>query len=91
MDFTYEMLATVAGCSAFTVIVLQVLWHTVQPDPAFKDRFGPVVAIAVAILTALGASLVIGGDPTGAILTGITAGFAAMGLHDLGDSVGLPV
>ena len=89
-QFTFELLLTVTGAAAFVVAILQVFWHTVG-SAIDKDRFGPLIAIATGIVVVVIASLVTGADAAQGVLTGISAGLAAMGLHDLGDSVGLPV
>lgn len=89
-NFTFELLLTAAGASAFVLLLLQVLWKTAG-DTIDKDRFGPIISIVTGVIVVVVASFVTGNDPAQGVLTGITAGFVAMGLHDLGDSVGLPV
>ena len=78
--------------AAFEVLILQVLWTAVKPSPEFKDRFGPLIAILAGIaITVIAAFAIPGSDVGQAVLTGIMAGFSAMGIHDTADSAGLPV
>lgn len=91
-----EALRTVAGASIVVVVILQVLWATWKPLPAVKDQFGPLVAIVVGIIVTVVATLVAppssgngGADIVSAILNGLFAGAASMGIHDTAKSAGL--
>lgn len=89
---TFALLLTVAGAAAFEVLILQVVWQAAKPTPEFKDRFGPLIAILAGIAITVIAALAVPGTDIGqAVLTGIMAGFSAMGIHDTASSAGLPV
>lgn len=88
-----EALRTVAGASIVVVVILQVLWATWKPAAAVKDQFGPLVAIVTGIVVTVVATVVIGGatsaDLVTAILNGLFAGAASMGIHDTVNAAGV--
>ena len=83
---TIASLLTVGGNSAATWLVCEVFWRTANVAPATKDRFGPIVAVGFGVGLAILAALTLGlarGDLLQAALTGVVAGAAAVGLHDI--------
>lgn len=94
MDPTVENLTTVAGLAGVTFVVVEIVLRAWAPSAATKDRFGPLLAVLIAV--ALGeiatAVLQISGDGLApiellqAFITGLVAGSSSMGIHDLVDS-----
>lgn len=79
---------TVAGASIVISILVGVILAAWKPDPATKDRFGPILALAVGIAVVVGFGLLQGAtDYASLLLTGILAGGGAMGVHDTVDAV----
>lgn len=85
---TLQSLLTVAGATAFTVIIMSVLLPVLKLDPDVQDRFGPLLAIIVGIAVVEIATFTIVTGPgkqdvvQGAV-TGIVAGLAAIGTHSV--------
>ncbi len=50
-----------------------------------KDQAGPLLALLVGVVLAGGIALSTGSPPVLAVLSGLLAGLAAMGIHDLVD------
>lgn len=85
MDPDLSYVTTVAGCAVVTSIIVEIAVRAA--GPGFNvDRFGPLLAVVVGIIVTvlataalgLGTALAIGN----AVLTGLLAGAAAMGIHD---------
>jgi hypothetical protein len=93
MTISVADLVTVAGNSAITYLLLQLVWRVTNPDPATKDRFGPLLAAFTGIVLALvgTAYLTFTGQPApnvfDAIAVGFYAGLGSIGIHDIGDRV----
>jgi hypothetical protein len=85
-NITTEQLLTVGGVSIVTYLVCAVIFRTAAFSDALKDRFGAVIACLIGILLAVAATIVIvgtgGNDLLQAVLTGLTGGLAAVGIHE---------
>lgn len=85
---TTQQLLTVGGNAAITYLLLEVIWRAWAPAPETKDRFGPLLAVAVGIGLAAVALAVTtaAGTPYATIvdglLIGLVGGLAAIGIHD---------
>lgn len=80
---TVDSLLSVAGASAILTLVLELAFRTWKPEPATLDRFGPVIAAVAGIVLVGGAALYLHADVAQAVLTGLFAGFASSGIHDV--------
>lgn len=91
MDPTLTTLTTVAGVATIATILVQIILTTWKPSPDDRDRFGPLVALVVAVIVAeigiVGLGLGTRADFIGALLTGIVAGGGSMGIHDTAGAV----
>ena len=92
LDPQAAALLTVAGLAPIVSMLSQLIWRTAGHDgagDAVRDRFGPIVAVGVAVVlaeVALWVTASIGVtrlDIFQAALTGGVAGLAAIGIHDL--------
>jgi len=87
---TIESLLTTGGLGVVVLVVTQLIFGAWRPSGETKDRFGPLIAVAVGIATSLLATVVLGlvgsQDIFNAVLAGLFAGFTGMGLHDGIDS-----
>lgn len=63
-------------------VLVSALGWTKPANASVKDQFGPLLSILVGVLTVGGLGLSQGADVVSAILVGIQAGWAAMGVHD---------
>lgn len=78
---------TLGGASILLSIIMGALisaigW-TKPENAATKDRFGPLLALAVGVVVIGAFAIAQGADPLVAILTGLLAGNGAMGVHDI--------
>ena len=80
-------LLTVAGATVVVSIVVGVILRALNLSPETKSRFGPLVAIGVGVVIVGAAALYTGADIGQALLTGLLAGSASMGLYDTVQSV----
>lgn len=83
---TLAQLTTVAGIASATALLSEVLWRTLAVAAAVKDRFGPIVALAIGVIVGVLASLVLGlggQDLAQSVINGAVGGLAAIGIHDL--------
>lgn len=85
---TLQSLLTVAGATAFTVIIMSVLLPVLKLDPDVQDRFGPLLAIIVGIaVVEIATFTIVTGvgkqDVVQGAVTGIVAGLAAIGTHSV--------
>lgn len=74
-------LLTVAGLAVATTLVTQIITHAWSSFDT--QRFGPLLAVGVALLLAIPASLYLGSDPFQAVLTALIAGSSAAGIYDV--------
>lgn len=84
---TVGMLATVSGLGLVTTILTEIVLRAWQPDPLTKDRFGPLLAVCVAVALGLVGSIATGADLLTGGLLGVVAAGVGMGIHDISDSV----
>lgn len=84
---TIQALTTVAGAAILVAVLVQVFMQTAQPDGPTADRYGPILAIITGIVVVVTATWVIGGatrlDAAQAVVNGIFAGLASMGIHNV--------
>lgn len=78
-------LLTAAGLAPVVSIVTEVVLRALAWTGPTKDRYGPLLAIAVALLLVIPAAFLI--TPTGttifsAVLLALITGAGAMGVHD---------
>jgi hypothetical protein len=83
-DIPVATLATTAGAVILVVALIQVIRNLLAFTDAQIKRFGPTLAIALGLVIAIPAALYAGADPGQAVVNGIMAGLAAMGLYDAG-------
>lgn len=87
-----EALAGAAIGVAFVVGILEAVKRTLQMSPASADRFGPVLAVIIAVVLTevslfVGATVDAPATPQAAwaaLLQGIAVGLAAVGLYNAG-------
>lgn len=77
-----DALLTFGGLSLFTTAVVEVILRAWKPSPETQDRFGPVVAYIVAIVSAVLMALWLAKDLPTAVILGVMVGWASMGVHD---------
>lgn len=91
---TLEQLTTVAGATILTALLTQLVLNVWRPSADQKDRFGPFLAIIIGVVVTVVATFAIGGAGSqqivAALINGIFAGAAAMGVHDTIDSATAP-
>lgn len=75
-------LLTVAGLAIATTLVVKIITSAWKPTVEQLDRFGPLLAVGVALLLGVPAALYLGSDPVQAVLTGLIAGASAAGIYD---------
>lgn len=83
---TLLQLTTVAGIASGTTLLSELLWRTAAASDAIKERFGPIVAVAIGVVLAIVASLLLGfggTDLAQAIVNGVVGGLTAIGIHDV--------
>lgn len=82
-QLTPALVLTVAGASVVTTILVGVIMRAWKPDPAMRDRFGPVVALLVGVVVVLVFGFLQSAtDYASLLLTGILAGSGSMGIYD---------
>lgn len=79
---TIGMLSTTAGLGLLVSIVTEIIIRAWQPDGATKDRFGPLLAIGVALIFAVLGAFTQGLDIVSAILLAVVTAGIGMGVHD---------
>lgn len=79
-------LGTVAGLGLFTTIVVEIILRAISPTAAWKDRFGPFLALLVAAVLSFIGAFSQGGDIVTALLLAIIVAGTSMGIHDTVDS-----
>lgn len=75
-------LLTVGGLTIFITAITEVILRAWRPSPEQKDRFGPLLAMGLAIVAAVLASIYLGGDGVEGLLLGVIVGWGSMGVHD---------
>ena len=83
---TLAQLTTVAGISAGTFLLNEVIWRTANVADAVKDRFGPLVALLTGVGIGVFAGLVLGfggADLAQDGINGVVGGLASMGIQNL--------
>lgn len=83
---TIQDLLTVAGLTIVTVAILAVLMPILKLTEENANRFGPLLAIGIAVILAVIATWTIVTGPTRqdfltAVINGLFAGLAAIGTH----------
>jgi hypothetical protein len=78
---TTDALTSFVGLTAITVVIVEVIMRALQPSAEKRDRFGPLLAIGIAVVIGVGAALYTNQDPVQAAITGLFAGLAAMGSY----------
>ena len=80
-------LSTVAGVAAITTIIVQIILTATGLSDQQSSRWGPLLAIGVAVVLAVLHAASLGSlDQTvllNSVLLGISAGAAAMGIHNV--------
>lgn len=79
---TVEGLLTLGGLSIVTTAVVEVAMRAWAPTPAFRSRFGPLVALVVALVFSLIAAFLTEASIFNAIITAILVGWTSMGVYD---------
>lgn len=79
---TVGMLGTVAGLGFLVSIVTEIILRAINPTSAWKDRFGPLLALLVATVFAVVGALAQGLDVVTAILLAVVTAGTGMGIHD---------
>ena len=83
---TIAQLTTVAGLTTACTLLSFLFWKTANPPEATQDRFGPIVAVMIGVIVALGAGFLLDQaklDLAQDVVNGIVAGLASMGVYDL--------
>lgn len=79
---TPAMMLTVAGITVITSILVAVVLTAWKPAPDVRDRFGPLLALAIGVILAVGYALAQSADIGAAVLVGIIGGWSSSGLYD---------
>lgn len=85
---TLEFLTTIAGATALTALIVEMIKRAWDPPADMQDRFIPLVAVGVGVGVVVFATFAIDIDFItslelgNAVVTGIFAGFAASGMYD---------
>ncbi len=88
MDVAVADLLTVGGASAVVTMCMSVLLGALAWPPATVDRFGPLLAVGMGLVLVTLAALVVGAAIPQAFLTGLLAGCASQGIHQVVKAVG---
>lgn len=80
MDMATQDLLTVAGLGVATSLIVSVI--TRAAPSIDTQRFGPLLALGVALLIAVPTAIYLGADPIQALLTALIAGTSASGIYD---------
>ena len=84
---TAGMLSTIGGLSIIVTVVVEIILRAWSPSAATKDRFGPLLALAVGVAFAVIGSIANGTpDPLTGVLLGVICAGTGMGIHDTIDS-----
>lgn len=83
---TAAALGTVAGLSLIVTIVTEIILRAWNPTAAIKDRFGPFLALLVALVFSVLGAITQGSDLVTATLLAVVVGGTGMGIHDVTDS-----
>lgn len=87
-DLTPALVLTLGGAAIVVSILTQVILSTWKPTPEQKDRFGPLLALLVGVITVAVFGVLQGAtDYAALLLTGLLAGGGGMGIHDTVDAV----
>lgn len=82
---TTETLVTVAGLTVATVLTLAVLLPALNLSTEVANRFGPLLAVGIAEVWTILATLALGiftaPDIINVVMVGLVAGLAAIGTH----------
>lgn len=76
-------LLTLGGLAAAVAIVFEAIKRMAGFSPAFMDRFGPLMAIALGIALGGGAAFLQHADIVQAVINGVLAGLSATGLYNV--------
>ncbi len=80
-DIVISDLTTVAGLALVVTLIVAVIRKAAAWEPAFEDRFLPLMAVGLGVLIGGGAALYLGQDPVQALLTGLLAGTSSQGIQ----------
>lgn len=75
-------LLTVGGLGFIVTIITEVIMRAWQPTDEVKGRFGPIIAIGVALVFAVLAAISTHVDVFQAVLVAIVTGATSMGIYD---------
>lgn len=84
---TPALVLTLGGGSIVVTILVGVILSAWKPDPATKDRFGPLLSLLVGIAVVVGFAAAQGADLLTATLTGIIVGGGGIGVHEVKDGL----
>ena len=76
-------LLTLGGAAVLVTIVFKVIELAIGLSGPAKDRFGPLLAVAIGVALVTAASLSLGADVLQGAITGVLAGALASGLYDV--------
>ena len=85
MDMATTDLLTVAGLGVATTLIVSVITRAIPTLDT--QRFGPLLALGVALLIAVPTSIYLGADPVQALLTALIAGTSSAGIYDVSKTV----
>jgi hypothetical protein len=83
---TIAQLTTVAGLTTACTLLSFLFWHTANFAPATQDRFGPLSAVAIGVLTGVASGFLLDQGRLDLVqdgINGVMAGLASMGVYDL--------
>lgn len=81
MDMATSDLLTVAGLGVVTTLIVATITRALpQLD---TQRYGPLLALGVALLIAVPTAIYLGADPVQALLTALIAGTSSAGIYDV--------
>ncbi len=79
-------LLTVVGLAVVVGILVEVIKRAWQPPEETIKRFGPLLALLVALAVGVPAAVYLSANPVQAVLTAVLAGASASGLYDSASS-----
>jgi hypothetical protein len=86
-DLSVSDLLTVVGNAGLTLALVEVVKRTLAMSDAAVDRFGPIVALAIAVVLAVAAAVVLHADLAQAVLTGVVSGTTSIGIYKVAQRI----
>lgn len=77
-----DALLTVGGLGIITTAVTEIILRAWQPPSDTRTRWGPLMAVVVALVFSVGAAIVLHADLLTAVMTAIVVGWSSMGVYD---------